>query len=797
MSWFMNLKIGTKLLLGFASVAVIAGFVGYEGITSLKAADDSDTALYEENIPPLRESADLSTAFHRLRANVVELVHATTSETKADLRTKIADRRKEIQISVDSLQRMVTSDDVKKALAELAEARSEFIPPLDKTIELAAAGKTVDALAVWDGPADKARVREQDAIAALNLLLVNRAKARSDANTVEANAATRNMLIIVAIGVVISLALGLFLARIIRAPLTKLTAASQKLAAGNVNVELDRKVTKDELGLLSEAFRAMVENTRTQAEVAARISSGDLSVEVRPKSEADALNLALKQAVEALRGLVNEAGILTKAAVEGRLATRGNAEKFEGGFRDIVQGVNNTLDAVIGPLNVAATYMDRISRGDIPARITDTYQGDFSEIKNNLNRAIDAVNALVADAHLLSTSAVEGKLSTRADASKHQGDFRKIVQGVNDTLDSVIKPVQESAVVLKDMGTGDLTVRMDGNYNGDLQLLKNSINQVAESLEKALQNVTEAVTATASASNEISSSTEQMAAGAEEQTSQAAEVASSVEEMTKTIMENSQNAGSAAETAKQARMSAEQGGRVVDETIAGMKRIAEVVNKSADTVKELGKSSDQIGEIISVIDDIADQTNLLALNAAIEAARAGEQGRGFAVVADEVRKLAERTTKATKEIAGMIKKIQTDTGGAVDSMQQGTKEVQVGIQLADKAGKSLQEIVGISQKVTDMVTQIAAASEQQSSASEQIAKNVEAISKVTSETAQGTQQIARAAEDLNQLTENLQRQVAAFKIGEEHQVGVAATRTHRKVLTAKVHVRKDGKLMDH
>jgi len=188
------------------------------------------------------------------------------------------------------------------------------------------------------------------------------------------------------------------------------------------------------------------------------------------------------------------------------------------------------------------------------------------------------------------------------------------------------------------------------------------------------------------------------------------------------------------------------------------------VNKSAETVKELGKSSDQIGEIIGVIDDIADQTNLLALNAAIEAARAGDQGRGFAVVADEVRKLAERTTKATKEIAGMIKKIQADTTGAVQSMEEGTSEVERGIRLADKAGASLQDIVGVSQKVTDMVTQIAAASEEQSSASEEISKNVEAISKVTGETAQGTQQIARAAEGLNRLTNTLQDLIGRFTL---------------------------------
>jgi methyl-accepting chemotaxis protein len=314
------------------------------------------------------------------------------------------------------------------------------------------------------------------------------------------------------------------------------------------------------------------------------------------------------------------------------------------------------------------------------------------------------------------------------------------------------------------MATGDMTARMNGDYRGDLQLIKESINKVGGSLQDALRKVSEAVSATASASSQISSSTEEMAAGAQEQTSQAGEVASAVEEMTKTILENSKNASAAAETAKLARVSAEHGGEVVGETVEGMKRIAGVVNKSAETVKELGKSSDQIGEIIGVIDDIADQTNLLALNAAIEAARAGDQGRGFAVVADEVRKLAERTTKATKEIAGMIKKIQSDTTGAVRSMEEGTHEVERGIELADKAGASLKEIVGVSQKVTDMVTQIAAASEQQSSASEQISKNVEAISTVTNETASGTQQIARAAEDLNRLTDRLQQLVARFTI---------------------------------
>jgi methyl-accepting chemotaxis protein len=517
---------------------------------------------------------------------------------------------------------------------------------------------------------------------------------------------------------------------------------------------------------VNDTLDAVIGPLNVAAEYVDRIAKGDIPAKITDTYHGDFNELKnnLNQAIDAVTALVADARMLSQAAVDGKLATRADVSKHQGDFRKIVQGVNDTLDAVIGPLNVAAEYVDRIAKGDIPSKITDTYHGDFNEIRNNLNQAIDAVNALVADATMLSRSAIDGKLGTRADASKHQGDFRKIVQGVNETLDAVIIPVQEGSHTLAVMATGDLTVRMAGTYAGDLQLMKESINKVGSSLDEALRNVSEAVSATASASSQISSSTEEMAAGAQQQTSQAGEVAGAVEEMTKTILENSKNASVAAETAKQARMKAEQGGTVVGETVEGMKRIAEVVNRSAETVKELGKSSDQIGQIIGVIDDIADQTNLLALNAAIEAARAGDQGRGFAVVADEVRKLAERTTKATKEIAGMIKKIQSDTAGAVTSMEEGTGEVERGIALADRAGASLKEIVGVSQRVTDMVTHIAAASEEQSAASEQISKNVEGISKVTSETAQGTQQIAHAAEDLNRLTENLHHLIASFTV---------------------------------
>ncbi len=332
----------------------------------------------------------------------------------------------------------------------------------------------------------------------------------------------------------------------------------------------------------------------------------------------------------------------------------------------------------------------------------------------------------------------------------------------------ITTPIGEIVDQSEKIAMGDLrsyeTKEVERKLHDDDEIgrLARAYKKMIDSLRVLIHEVGDSANAVSSASTEISSTTEQMAAGSQEQSAQTAEVASAVEEMTSTLTEANANIRKVADGSNNARDEAKHGGDVVNQTITGMKRIADVVNQSAEQVKILGASSDKIGEIIEVIDDIADQTNLLALNAAIEAARAGEQGRGFAVVADEVRKLAERTSKATKEISDMIHKIQVDTHHAVDSMNKGTKEVSKGIELAEQAGSMLHNIVTNAQNISDMVGQIATTSEQQSKTSSQISKNVVAISSVTQESAAGIQQIARTSEDLNKLTENLQKILAKF-----------------------------------
>ncbi|MBI5599136.1 MAG: methyl-accepting chemotaxis protein [Deltaproteobacteria bacterium] len=331
------------------------------------------------------------------------------------------------------------------------------------------------------------------------------------------------------------------------------------------------------------------------------------------------------------------------------------------------------------------------------------------------------------------------------------------------------RPIEAISAVAGKMADGDLeNTAVKHDSKDEIGELAGSFGKMAENLRNIIRNIKDGAVRLASASEEFSASSTQIARGSQEQTARASQVATASQEMSATIVEVAKNASTAAEAAREANRAASKGGEVMSRTIDSMNGIAATAKESSMVIAALGNRSQEIGRIIKVIDDIADQTNLLALNAAIEAARAGEQGRGFAVVADEVRKLAERTTTATKEIGGMIKEIQDETGRAVATMEGEVKAVESGVRLAQDAGGALNEIMGQVEKVTSMIQQIATASEEQSTAADQISGDIETVANITKETATGAAQMSQASQEIAHLASSLRATVAMFRISDGH-----------------------------
>ena len=470
-----------------------------------------------------------------------------------------------------------------------------------------------------------------------------------------------------------------------------------------------------------------------------RISKGDIPEKITDDYRGDFNEIKnnLNTCIDAVNALIADANMLSRGAVEGKLATRADASKHQGDFRAIVEGVNATLDSVICPLIIAAYYVDRISKGDIPAKITETYHGDFAAIRDNLNVCIEAVQALVADAEGLARAAVEGRLDARADASRHQGDFRKIVAGVNETLDAVWAPVREAVGVLEKVANRDLSVRVHGEYRGDHERIKTSLNTATGNLDEALQQVSIAVEQVAGAAGQIGQGSQALAQSASEQASGLEMVSSSLQEMaamTRVSMENSREALRLAEGTQG---SANQG-------LESMSRLSEAMER-------IQSSADQTARIVKTIDEIAFQTNLLALNAAVEAARAGDAGKGFAVVAEEVRNLAMRSAEAAKSTANLI--------------EESVQNAEGGVELNRKVLAQLQEITQQATKVGQVMGEIVSGSEQQSAGIVQVTQAMEQMNQLTQQNAANSEESASAAEELSSQSEELRSLVTQFRLG--------------------------------
>lgn len=395
---------------------------------------------------------------------------------------------------------------------------------------------------------------------------------------------------------------------------------------------------------------------------------------------------------------------------------------------------------IIAPVRDLMEVSEALGRGDLTKKANVKSSDELGQLGTTLNTTIDRLQGLV---------------QTESDRDKMQHQ-------VMDLL-SIVSGAAE----------GDLTVKAE--------VTADALGSVADAFNLMINGLTALVAQASDVASEIQHSTsdilkasERMRRGAEQQTLQIQGASGAVNEMSHTIQRMAENAEVATQASLRATQAAVKGGTSVAETIKGMQRIRAAVQTTGKKIKGLGERSLEIGAIIEVINEIATQTNLLALNAAIEAARAGEQGRGFAVVADEVRKLAERSARATKDITSLIKGIQVETSEAVTVMEEGTREVEEGTKLADQAGAALREIEQIVKQTSGLVTDITNSAANQVKVSEGIVTSMDSISKLTQETTVGVRDTVETISKLAELSTRLTVAIGRFKLGKEQQPQPAA-----------------------
>ncbi|HEX2865840.1 MAG TPA: methyl-accepting chemotaxis protein [Ignavibacteriales bacterium] len=763
MDWFKNLKISVKLISSFTAVAAITALVGFVGLSNMGTINNMLDILYQDHLLGLSNSKEANLDLMYYDRALRNYVLAKTQEERDQ---RIANMKNYDRLYRDNMQKVwaaLNTDETKEIHRKIMAGFEEYIQSSKELVNAINA----NGFSNISESVVKAIAKSRDDADAVDSLMdqITSIKEKRGLEAFNASAeiykSSRSfLLLLIIISVVSGVGLGILISRLISKPIKQLSDAADKLSVGDIDVSIE-STTKDEIGILMKSFKKMIENIKEQVTAADKISQGDLDVNLKLKSEKDILSASLNKVISTLKELISETRLLTKASVNGELKTRGNSEKFSGGFREIVLGVNQTLDALINPLNVTADYVDKISKGIIPPEITDSYNGEFNVIKNNLNATVKMMRNLLAETNKIIKAAADGDLGKRADADQFAGGWNELVRGVNDTITNIVNPLMVTANYIDRISKGDIPDKITDVYKGDYNKIKNNINvlidamhhithlaeeiasgnllvnarersendKLMQSLDSMIKRLTEVVANVkqaadyvASGSQQMSSGSEQLSQGTTEQAASAEEASSSMEEMTSNIKQNAENALQTEKIALKSAEDAREGGRAVEETVVAMKEIASK---------------------ISIIEEIARQTNLLALNAAIEAARAGEHGKGFAVVASEVRKLAERSQISAGEISQLSN---------------------ASVQIAVKAGEMLKKIVPDIQKTSELVQEISAASNEQNSGAEQINSAIQQLNQIIQQNASASEEMAATAEELASQAEQLLDTVSFFKV---------------------------------
>ncbi|OOW59115.1 methyl-accepting chemotaxis protein [Xanthomonas cissicola] len=738
MQWINNLKLMPKLMLAFGIVLLIMlvqGVIAYSGLASL---NNVTRDLAGNTMSSVREAGDLRGMLGEYRNAAYQNLVRASDSVKQEAKVRAKKLNGEIEATIKGYPRLIESPQQKKLfdvfMADWKKASASYAS-VDEMMEL---NLPDDAIDTFVGETRTLHNKAKDSLAALiaeDNLLAQAAKTKAE--KVHATSVTLTLVVLL-IGIAGGLGLAFLFARSIVKSMRGAVTTATEIAGGKLDGQINVQ-GQDEVGELMRSMQRMQRDLRERIERDQEIA--DENLRIRTALDKSSTSTFITDP-ERVMIYANDAFKKIVAQYESsiRLASpEFDASKVIGQHISYLGLSDATVRKAIAALerDGVTSFEERFGEVVLAQTVTSikNEQGETSgEVCEWRDRTIEV--QVEEEVARIVRAAASGDMSGRVETDGKQGFFLQLAQQLNGLLDANAGSLEQISTLLSALSRGDLTVRMHGEFSGVFAQMRDDANATAEQLADIVGRIKMSSIAINSAAGEIASGNSDLSHRTEQQAANLEETAASMEELTSTVKQNAESARQANQLAIGATGVASQGGEVVSQVVT--------------TMSGIEASSKKIADIISVIDGIAFQTNILALNAAVEAARAGEQGRGFAVVASEVRTLAQRSAGAAKEIKGLID----------DSVH----KVAEGSALVRKAGATMADIVASVQRVTDIMGEISAASQEQSSGIEQVNQTITQMDETTQQNAALVEEATAAARSMEEQAGHLAEAVSVFKL---------------------------------
>ncbi len=706
-----SMKVGTRLGLGFGAVVMLMVVIALIGIFNMSSLKSEMSDIITDKFPKTVWANNMVDAVNTIARHMRNALLETDAGKIQTELNGVDEQRKVIKDNLDKLQDKIKSEDGKKVLAVVIESRSKYVGAQDQFLKLMKEGKKAEAITFLLTDIRPLQKAYLDDIGKLANFQEDLMKKIGE----DADKQVSTALTIIIIAALAALTLAIVIALMITRGLMKQLGGEPDYAADAVG----------------------------------KISAGDLSAELALKpGDNSSLLYSLKTMQDSLRSIVAEIQAIVQAAVQGDFSKKMDMNGKAGYTKTLSELLNQLSNTVDDAFKDTIRVADALAKGDLSQKITKDYSGAYNQVKVSVNTTADSLTKIVGEIqNIVEAAANQGSFTVKMDMAGKQGYTKTLSELLNQLSNVTETGIADVVRVANALAKGDLTMTITKDYPGSFGEMKAGVNGTVENLKVLVGEIKDATDTINTASREIAQGNTDLSQRTEEQASSLEETASSMEELTSTVKQNAENAKQANQLAIGASEVAGKGGAVVGQVVV--------------TMDSINESSRKIVDIISVIDGIAFQTNILALNAAVEAARAGEQGRGFAVVAGEVRSLAQRSAAAAKEIKTLI-------GDSVEKVEGGSK-------LVAQAGQTMEEIVTSIKRVTDIMSEITAASQEQSQGIEQVNTAITQMDEVTQQNAALVEEAAAAAESLEEQAQNLSVSVGTFKM-DSHSSGTAVAR---------------------